>query len=81
MSGLSSRCLFDVGLAEDGQRRALLGVEQAFHGGQRDRLVEGDVLALPVAGGKEHQDAGDGAGDHAQAHESAAVLLVALGSR
>ena len=46
MRGIDQRIvelpLLHVGLADDGQRRALLGVEQAFHGGQRRRLVAGD---------------------------------------
>ncbi len=43
--------------------------------------MPGDVAALPVAGGKEHEDGGEDAGDHAQADEGAAVLLVAAGEQ
>ncbi len=52
LQGVVELAVLHVGLAENGERGAVLGVEQAFHGGEGYRLVLGDQLALHVAGGE-----------------------------
>jgi hypothetical protein len=67
-----------VGLAQNDDRCAHLGSEEAFHGGKGHGLVIGDELALHVAGGEQLQDRRDGSDQHAALDEDAAVLFVAL---
>ena len=52
-SGLSIFLLLDIGLADDDQRSALRD-RKGFHGGQRDRLMLGQVASLSVARGSDH---------------------------
>ena len=73
--GIVDPLRFDVGLAHEDQRRALLGVEEALHAGHGGGLVPGHVPAVQVAGGKDLQDAGEDAGDDAELEEDAAVAL------
>ncbi len=65
-----------VGLAEQHDGRALLGVEQTFHAGDGGGLILRDVTAVEVAGGKDLDDAGDEAGDDSDLQEEPAKFLV-----
>ena len=69
---------FHVGLAENHERRAALGVEKAFHGGESNRLILGDHFALAVAGGKKLDERSDDADGDGDAEKKLAEFDVAL---
>ena len=71
----------DVGLAEDGDRGAVLRFKKPLHCGERDGLIAGDHQALAVAGGPKLQDSGDEADDYSGADEKFSVVEMSAGKQ
>ena len=63
-----------VGLSHDDERRPGLAVKKPLHRSESNGLVGRDLLALPVAGREDLQDAENAAGDHAGLYENTSVL-------
>src|SRR5262249_30968862 len=68
--------LFHVRLADNDEGRAFLGIEQAFHRGESNRLPEGYHLSLLIPGWKQLEQAEDQAGSHAELQKYPGVLHV-----
>ena len=73
--------LLDVGLADDDQRSALTRLEQGFHGGQRDRLMLGEVASLAVARGPDQGNDKDQRRGHTNLQEDFCLFTCCLLSR